>query len=67
MQVSAEGSGTGEGLSGSVWIAASPPKGRLDIAMTLVGSPRIIFLDQPTTGLDPRSRHNTWQIIGELV
>src|SRR5262245_33391168 len=30
---------------------------RLDIAMTLVGEPRIIFLDEPTTGLDPRSRH----------
>ncbi|MFD3457948.1 ATP-binding cassette domain-containing protein [Streptomyces sp. NPDC058691] len=42
-------------------------KRRLDLAMTLVGSPRIIFLDEPTTGLDPRSRHNMWQIIRELV
>ncbi|MEU2553788.1 ATP-binding cassette domain-containing protein [Streptomyces sp. NPDC013313] len=42
-------------------------KRRLDIAMTLVGSPRIIFLDEPTTGLDPRSRHNMWRIIRELV
>ncbi|MFC8197478.1 ATP-binding cassette domain-containing protein [Streptomyces sp. NPDC057298] len=42
-------------------------KRRLDIAMTLVGGPRIIFLDEPTTGLDPRSRHNMWQIIRELV
>ncbi|MGP4010651.1 ATP-binding cassette domain-containing protein [Streptomyces sp. 4N124] len=42
-------------------------KRRLDIAMTLVGSPRIIFLDEPTTGLDPRSRHNMWQIIRGLV
>ncbi|MER8185717.1 ATP-binding cassette domain-containing protein [Kitasatospora sp. NPDC094015] len=42
-------------------------KRRLDIAMTLVGSPRIIFLDEPTTGLDPRSRHGMWQIIRELV
>ncbi|MEU8616509.1 ATP-binding cassette domain-containing protein [Streptomyces sp. NPDC048623] len=42
-------------------------KRRLDIAMTLVGSPRIIFLDEPTTGLDPRSRHDMWQIIRELV
>ncbi|GAB2973249.1 daunorubicin resistance protein DrrA family ABC transporter ATP-binding protein [Streptomyces pseudoechinosporeus] len=42
-------------------------KRRLDLAMTLVGSPRIIFLDEPTTGLDPRSRHNTWGIIRELV
>ncbi|MDT0397524.1 MULTISPECIES: ATP-binding cassette domain-containing protein [Streptomyces] len=42
-------------------------KRRLDIAMTLVGGPRIIFLDEPTTGLDPRSRHTMWQIIRELV
>ncbi|WP_394425800.1 ATP-binding cassette domain-containing protein [Streptomyces sp. SGAir0957] len=42
-------------------------KRRLDIAMTLVGSPRIIFLDEPTTGLDPRSRHNMWGIIRDLV
>lgn len=40
---------------------------RLDIAMTLVGNPRIVFLDEPTTGLDPRSRHNMWQIVRELV
>jgi ABC-2 type transport system ATP-binding protein len=42
-------------------------KRRLDIAMTLVGHPRIIFLDEPTTGLDPRSRHTMWKIIRELV
>jgi ABC-2 type transport system ATP-binding protein len=42
-------------------------KRRLDLAMTLVGHPRIIFLDEPTTGLDPRSRHNMWQIISDLV
>ncbi|WP_326590407.1 ATP-binding cassette domain-containing protein [Streptomyces brevispora] len=42
-------------------------KRRLDIAMTLVGNPRIIFLDEPTTGLDPRSRHSMWRIIRELV
>ena len=42
-------------------------KRRLDLAMTLVGSPRIIFLDEPTTGLDPRSRHRMWQLIRELV
>ncbi|WP_243766077.1 ATP-binding cassette domain-containing protein [Streptomyces sp. GC420] len=42
-------------------------KRRLDLAMTLVGSPRIIFLDEPTTGLDPRSRHSMWQIIRGLV
>jgi ABC-2 type transport system ATP-binding protein len=42
-------------------------KRRLDIAMTLVGNPRIIFLDEPTTGLDPRSRRTMWGIIRELV
>ncbi|MEV6419106.1 ATP-binding cassette domain-containing protein [Streptomyces sp. NPDC051662] len=42
-------------------------KRRLDIAMTLVGNPRIIFLDEPTTGLDPRARHTMWGIIRQLV
>ena len=42
-------------------------KRRLDLAMTLVGDPRIIFLDEPTTGLDPRSRRTMWQIIRDLV
>jgi ABC-2 type transport system ATP-binding protein len=40
---------------------------RLDLAMTLVGNPRVIFLDEPTTGLDPRSRQTMWQIIRDLV
>ncbi|MGH3735949.1 MAG: ATP-binding cassette domain-containing protein [Micromonosporaceae bacterium] len=40
---------------------------RLDLAMTLVGSPRVIFLDEPTTGLDPRSRRTMWQIIRDLA
>jgi ABC-2 type transport system ATP-binding protein len=40
---------------------------RLDLAMTLVGDPRVIFLDEPTTGLDPRSRRGLWQIIRDLV
>ncbi|MFI5273495.1 MAG: ATP-binding cassette domain-containing protein [Ktedonobacterales bacterium] len=40
---------------------------RLDLAMTLMGDPRIIFLDEPTSGLDPRSRHTMWQIIRDLV
>ena len=40
---------------------------RLDLAMTLVGNPAVIFLDEPTTGLDPRSRRTMWQIIRELV
>ena len=40
---------------------------RLDLAMTLVGSPQVIFLDEPTTGLDPRSRRTMWESIRELV
>jgi ABC-2 type transport system ATP-binding protein len=40
---------------------------RLDIAMTLVGEPRIIFLDEPTAGLDPRNRRTMWAIIRDLV
>ncbi len=41
-------------------------KRRLDIAMTLMGRPKLIFLDEPTTGLDPRSRHTMWQLIRNL-
>ncbi|XVQ08332.1 ATP-binding cassette domain-containing protein [Spirillospora sp. CA-255316] len=40
---------------------------RLDLAMTLVGDPSLIFLDEPTTGLDPRSRRTMWRIIRDLV
>ena len=40
---------------------------KLDLAMTLVGNPDIIFLDEPTTGLDPRSRRTMWEIVRALV
>ncbi len=62
--------------SGSTWpTRASKPvstysggmRRRLDLAMTLVGDPAVIFLDEPTTGLDPRSRRTMWEIIRELV
>lgn len=41
-------------------------KRRIDIAMSLVGNPKIIFLDEPTTGLDPEGRLEVWKIIKEL-
>jgi ABC-type multidrug transport system ATPase subunit len=40
---------------------------RLDLAVSLVGRPRLLFLDEPTTGLDPRSRLGMWAVIRELV
>jgi ABC-2 type transport system ATP-binding protein len=40
---------------------------KLDLAMGLVGEPRIAFLDEPTSGLDPRSRRTMWQMIRDLV
>ena len=40
---------------------------RLDIAMSLIARPSVLFLDEPTTGLDPRSRQGVWELIAELV
>ena len=40
---------------------------RLDIAMSLIGNPPVIFLDEPTTGLDPQARIDVWQTIKELA
>jgi len=40
---------------------------RLDIAMSLIGNPQVIFLDEPTTGLDPQGRLEVWQAIEELA
>jgi ABC-2 type transport system ATP-binding protein len=58
-------------LTGSAQKLASTYSGgmrrKLDLAMTLVGRPEIIFLDEPTTGLDPRSRRTMWDIIRQLV
>lgn len=40
---------------------------RLDIAMSLIGQPKVIFLDEPTTGLDPEARLEVWQVVKELA
>ena len=40
---------------------------RLDIAMSLIGQPKVLFLDEPTTGLDPEARIDVWQVIAELA
>jgi len=40
---------------------------RLDLAASLVGHPSVVFLDEPTTGLDPRSRQAVWRVVGELA
>jgi ABC-2 type transport system ATP-binding protein len=42
-------------------------KRRIDLAMSLIASPPVIFLDEPTTGLDPRSRLTMWQIIKQMA
>ena len=59
------------GLTGAADRKASTYSGgmrrRLDIALSLVGNPQIIFLDEPTTGLDPESRIEVWKIVKELA
>src|SRR5262249_54474007 len=67
----ATGPPAGLGLAAAAARPASTYSGgmrrRLDLAMTLVGSPRVIFLDEPTTGLDPRSRRQMWDDIRDLA
>jgi ABC-2 type transport system ATP-binding protein len=40
---------------------------RLDLAIALLGDPEVLFLDEPSTGLDPQSRHRTWDVIADIV
>lgn len=59
------------GLTGAADRRASTYSGgmrrRLDIAMSLIGKPQLIFLDEPTTGLDPEARIETWRLVKELA
>jgi ABC-type multidrug transport system ATPase subunit len=40
---------------------------RLDLAASMIGRPQVLFLDEPTTGIDPRSRIDVWELIQDLV
>lgn len=53
-------------LNNKVGSLSGGEKRRLDLACALLGNPRIIFLDEPTTGLDPESRRNTWRLLRRL-
>lgn len=58
--LSEAGSRPAKGYSGGM-------RRRLDLAASLVASPEVLFLDEPTTGLDPRARISMWRVIGDLV
>src|ERR671935_122414 len=55
------------GPNGAARTSSGGRRRRLDLASSLLTRPRILFLDEPTTGLDPRSRNEIWAIVRELV
>jgi ABC-2 type transport system ATP-binding protein len=59
--------GLGEAAKRAAVTYSGGMRRRLDLAMGLIGDPRVIFLDEPTTGLDPRSRRDMWQIVRDLA
>lgn len=59
--------GLGEVVDAKAATYSGGQKRKLDLAMTLIASPAVVFLDEPTTGLDPRSRRDLWQVVRERV
>jgi len=59
--------GLTEAAGRKVWTYSGGMRRRLDIAMSLIGNPPVIFLDEPTTGLDPQARIEVWQTVKELA
>ncbi len=59
--------GLGEASDRRVGSFSGGMKRRLDLAMSLVSQPKVIVLDEPTTGLDPRSRRDVWDAVSELA
>ncbi|WP_407671100.1 ABC transporter ATP-binding protein [Nocardia stercoris] len=59
--------GLGEAASRRAGTYSGGMRRRLDLAMSLMGDPAVVFLDEPTTGLDPRSRRELWVTVRELV
>ena len=58
--------GLGPEVGQRVKVLSGGQRRRLDFAMALVGSPEVLFLDEPTTGFDPEARRNAWSVIGGL-
>jgi ABC-type multidrug transport system ATPase subunit len=57
----------GRAVLDGIDVVQEPRRARADIAMSLIARPSVLFLDEPTTGLDPRSRQDVWDPIEELV
>ena len=59
--------GLGEAVDTKAATYSGGQKRKLDLAMTLIASPAVVFLDEPTTGLDPRSRRDLWEVVRRRV